>query len=278
MADDPTGTTQGGHGCWESYRLPLEALLGPIALRAHPVSSFSCNNGGVITESGNLVDISTVAAATAGLWALAFAWWIYVQSFEQQSADEYKALKSIVKGLSIELELMGSWAGAGGSGYSQSMTRESAPKDWSEPFRLIWKFDVGAVSNLTRSPYLYRLDDIVGPFARLNFSVSRLFQYYDEYRAFANSDPSVFSAPHQWHIKVIWNFNFKIHVELIGGEDSPDVMCLYHTYKAATVALVKFEDNLKPRETPWWIYVGNVVGIMFVIAGGAFLLLEFFHH
>src|ERR1035437_5514868 len=111
-----------------------------------------CDNEGMVAETSKWVDISTVVAATAGLWALAFAWLTYVMSVHQENEDEFQALKSIVGGLRVELELIKDWTATGGPGYSKAMT---PPPDWSQPGRLIWKFDIGAVSNLTRSPYLY---------------------------------------------------------------------------------------------------------------------------
>ena len=75
------------------------------------------------------VDVSTIIAATAGLWALAFAWLTYVMSVRQQGENELLALKSIAKGLRVELELMKPWTGAGGSGYSKNTRPETAPID-----------------------------------------------------------------------------------------------------------------------------------------------------
>jgi len=60
------------------------------------------------------VDISTIIAAIAGLWALAFAWLTYVMSVRQQNENEFLALQSIVEGLRVELESMKDWTGAGG--------------------------------------------------------------------------------------------------------------------------------------------------------------------
>ena len=224
----------------------------------------------MVVAATNWVDISTVIAASAALWALGFAWVTYATSVHQQNEDEYQALKSIVAGLHIELALMKDWTAAGGQGYSKTM---ESPPDWSLPSRLIWKFDIGAISNLTRSPYLYRLDAFVGPFARLNFSVSRLFQLYDEYRSFVNSDPSLFlgkSAPVQ-HLNMIQQFNRTMHVDLIGGADSSDPNCLYKAYDAAAVALNKFESSLKSRKLPWWFWAAHLVCCACFVSGTALL-------
>ena len=78
-------------------------------------------------------------------WALGFAWVTYVMSVCQQNNDEFQALKSVVDGLRIELDLMKAWTGAGGEGYLKTMTLGMAPPEWSRPDRLIWKFDVEAV-------------------------------------------------------------------------------------------------------------------------------------
>ena len=166
-------------------------------------------------------------------------------SVRQQNEDEFQTLKSVADGLRVEVELMKDWTGAGGQGYSNTMTLETAPSDWSQPGRLIWKFDTEAISNLTRSPYLYRLGDIVAPFARLNFSVSRLFQLYDEYRSFVNSNPSLVASPPAWSTPLVLSFNFQMHVNLIGGADSDDPNCLYKAYDAATSALDRFKSELR---------------------------------
>src|SRR5712692_7825669 len=192
-------------------------------------------------------DVSTIIAATAALWALALAWLTYVMSVRQQNREEFLALKSIVTGLRVDLELMREWTGAGGLGYSKTMTPAQAPSDWSQPGRLIWKFGFEAFPNLLSSPYLYRLRDIVEPFARLSFSISRLFQLYSEYRSFVNSDPAVFLAPSApaAHTNALLQFNFDMHVKLIGGKDSDDPACLYRAYATATSALSTFEDGLR---------------------------------
>ena len=217
-----------------------------------------------------LVDVSTVIAATAGLWALAVAWVTYVMSVLRQNEDEYSALKSIVEGLRVELDRMKPWtAGDGGQGYLKDT---KPPPDWSEPDRLIWKFDIGAISNLTRSPYLYRLKNIIGPFARLNFSVSRLFQLHDEYRSFANSNPGVRASPPDWYKAEIKDFNVQMHVGLIGGEDSEGPDCLYKTYNAADSALRKFDAELSEETILGWYCLGHFVSAACFVSGILLLL------
>lgn len=212
-----------------------------------------------------LVDISTVIAATAGLWALAIAWVTYVASIWHQNQDEYNALKSIVEGLRVELDGMKPWTeGPGGQGYLRNTT---PPPDWSNPRRFIWKFDIGAILNLTRSSYLYRLKNIIGPFALLNFSVSRLFQLYDEYRSFANSNPGVLAAPPPWYTDVIQDFNTEMHVKLIGGEDSDDPNCLYKTYKEANSALLDFDTGLKKETILEWYLCGHLFSAACFVSG-----------
>jgi len=229
-----------------------------------------------LAETSKWVDLSTVIAATAGLWALGFAWVTYAMSVYQQNKDEFQALQSIVAGLRVELSLMRDWTATGGQGYSNTM---ASPPDWARPDRLIWKFDIGAVSNLTRSPYLYRLGEMVESFARLKLSVSRLFQLYDEYRSFVNSDPSVFlmsRIPPQ-HTEAILAFNRTMHVDLIGGADSADPNCLYKAYANANSALQKFEAKLKQGKLPGWFWVGHLFsGACFV--SGCFLLYGLFCH
>lgn len=225
-----------------------------------------------ISKWSEWAEISTVLAATAGLWALWFAWVTYVMSVCQQNKDEFQALRSIVSGLRAELAFIKDWTGTGGKGYSEGTP---PPDDWSQPSRLIWKFEIGAVSNLTRSPYLYRLGDIVEPFVQLNLWVSKLFQLYDEYRAFANSNPGVRAAPPPWYTNVILGFNVMMHVSLIGGADSK-ADCLYKAYNTATSALDRFEARLKPTKLPLLFWIGHVISVL-CFASGVFLLYMLFH-
>lgn len=219
-----------------------------------------------------LVDASTIIAAIAGLWALSFAWLTYVMSVRQRYGDEFVTIKSIVQGLGVELELMKDWTtGPGGTGYSKKMMHSDAPPAWSQPGRLIWEFDCEAVSTLSSSSYVYRLGDLVPAFARLNFSISRLFQLYDEYRTFVNNKPTLHGVlldeqvgatgkkANEAFQNVIRNFNFDMHVNLIGGEDSGDPMCLYKTYGSAAAALRSFDANLKEKAPPWWFWVGHMI-------------------
>lgn len=213
------------------------------------------------------MDISTIVAATAALWALAFGWLTYVMSFRQQNNDEFQALKSIVERLMVELDDMRPWTGAGGPGYSKNMEVQQAPPDWSQPSRLIWKFGFDAIANLSNSPYLYRLHDIVGPFARLKFSISKLFQLYDEYRSFANSNPTLLTSAPGWYQTQVLDFNFRMHVSLIGGADSEDPTCLYRAYAAADSALRSFDAALSVRPSPWWFWIGHFIGVTCVGSG-----------
>lgn len=227
------------------------------------------------TDVSKWVDVSAIVAATAALWALGFAWVTYVMSVRQEDTDELQAIKSIVNGLRIELEFMKDWTGFGGDGYSKTITLDKAPPDWSLPGRLIWKFDTAAISSLTRSPYLYGITSIVEPFARLNFSVSRLFQMYDEYRSFVNSDPAIFLTSRvsisEQHQQQVLRFNHTMHVSLIGGADSDDASCLYRAYASAKSALESFDANLKDKTLPPWFWFGHIVSVACFVSGGVLL-------
>jgi hypothetical protein len=236
----------------------------------------------------NFVDASTIIAAAAGLWALSFAWLTYVMSIRQHNRDEFVAIKSLVQGLRVELDLIKPWLGFGEAGYSKEMTLREAPPDWSYPDRLIWKFDLSAVSTLPSSSYVYWLGDLVASFARLNFSISRLFQLYDEYRTYVNNNPTLQGVLLNKQVgssgakanedfrNVILNFNFDMHVKLIGGDDSGDPMCLYITYKAAASALREFDDKLKQEALPWWFYMGHAISVGCAVSG-IFLLIRLYH-
>jgi len=222
------------------------------------------------------VDVSTVIAATAALWAAGFAWFTYVMAVRTQNEDEFVALKGIVEGLRVELSIMESWIGPG---YSKNMELKDAPSDWSHPRRLIYKFNAEAIANLSRSPYLYRLRELVGPFAILNLSVSKIFQIYDEYRNFVNSHPEQDAAvsgtgASTAYDTTVLNFNFLMHVKLIGGPDGA-ADCLYKTYNTAVSVLDNFDKNLQKTPLAWWFLIGHMLSSAFAVFG-IFLLVRLF--
>jgi hypothetical protein len=49
------------------------------------------------TDTRTWVDISTIVAATAALWALGFAWVTYAMSVKQQKEDDFLAFKKYLK-------------------------------------------------------------------------------------------------------------------------------------------------------------------------------------
>lgn len=101
-----------------------------------------------------IVDLSTVIAAAAALWALAFGWVTYVKSVQTQNEDEFAALKSVVTALRTELDFMKGWASD--PGYSITLSREEAREvhpDWSSPNRIIFRFSSDAIESLSNSRY-----------------------------------------------------------------------------------------------------------------------------
>jgi len=224
-----------------------------------------------------LVDLSTVIAAAAALWALGFGWFTYVRSVQAENEDEFAALKSVVTALRAELDFMKDWALD--PGYSKTLTREQAQEDhpdWSMPSRIIFRFSSDAIEGLSNSRYLYDLESLVEPFSRLKLSISKLFQLHDEYRAFANSNPNVLTSVPEWYAHRIFELNYQMHVGLIGGPDgNPD--CLYRAYRDAGSALKKFDDHLKKKSVwgSWWYGVGHVIASLCLFAGGLLLFRAF---
>ena len=68
------------------------------------------------------------------------------------------------------------------------------------------------------------------------------------------SDPAVLAIPiEQNHLlpNVVFMYNFLIHVQLMGGEDSDNPRCLYKAHGEAVSALVEFEASLGRVASLW---------------------------
>ncbi|MGB6392844.1 MAG: hypothetical protein WBF14_10790, partial [Candidatus Acidiferrales bacterium] len=204
------------------------------------------------------VDISTVAAAIAGLWAIAIAWWTYYTTVRRDNENQFFAIKSMVEGVKLEMSVMKDWTGAGGEGYSKTLKPEQCPKDWRDPGRIIWKFSYEAIRTFPTSPQVYHLRPVLAPIANLSYSIARLFQLYDEYRSFVQKGPDPRVDPEMF-IDSVFHANYQIHVGAIGGKDSEDERCLYKAYLAATVALSDFEKSLKVAPSPPWFLFAHIV-------------------
>jgi len=275
-----------GSGSRVGYRYLVQIIPGLFMVAWMALAAYGINSvRGAITRGGamtSMTDLATILAATAGLWAIALAWLTYVMMTLNDNKRLFESLKSLVSGVRSELDLMTSWASPDTDGYSKATRPEDCAPNWRVPQRIIYKFGYDTIRGLPSSPYVYHLDD-VGPFVRLSFSISRLFQYYDEYRTYALSrlefyeDRSVgpMSQERQQYHNIIFDYNYHIHMDLIGGKDSPDEQCLYKAYKAAHAALNRLETTLKPKSLAVWFWLGHVIAALSFCVG-AYLLYALF--
>jgi hypothetical protein len=236
------------------------------------------------------VDVSTVLAGVAGMWTIAFAWWTYVVTIHNHNENKFVALRGTVQGIRSELELMKPWTGAGGDGYSKSLPIDQCPKDWYVPSRIIWKFSYDTIRGVPSSPFLYHLHAIVKPLVELTFSISRLFQFYDEYRGYVNGRPDLYDSV-QWnasqgqgsaltkaeqqYLEAVFDFNYRIHCHAIGGRDSEDANCLFHAYGRAATAVDEFDRGLRVERLPKSFWAVHILSILSFV-GGLYLLMRVF--
>jgi len=229
-----------------------------------------------------LVDPSTVLAAAAGLWALAIAWWTYVGSARKHNQDVYDGLQSVLRGLRSELDLMKYWSGSYSKGYTQKLKTEDSPPDWSYPTRLKWGFPYETVKSLPQSPYAFHMRELIDPFLKLSFSISKLLQYYAEYRHYVLGQPDLhhffrlrklsdakapLSPLQKEYADIVRDFNYRLHVHSIGGEDSTDDECLYRTHKRAFEALNAFERALPKPSLPRLFWLGHAFSVVLTLVG-----------
>lgn len=244
-----------------------------------------------------LSETAGIWASAAGLLALAVAWFTYFSAAKASRQRAYDGLMNTVTGIKKEMELMWHWTGRkGGDGYLQSKpdneyVRENP--DWQHPTRVIFSFPYPAIRNLTQSKYLNYLAEIIDDFVKLNYSVVRVYDYYNEYRKYVNMRPDLYDSVlskvgRYWpptaehydqrelnYTRMIFTHLSTIHKRLIGGRDAGDPICLYKALHKANETLESFEANKlkKPEPVPWWYWVLYVCSWMFV-ASALLLLLQ----
>lgn len=128
------------------------------------------------------------------------------------------------------------------------------------------------------------LEPIIGDFVALNYSIVRLFDYYNEYRRFVVSQPAlrqatdrprdtpVFTWEEEWFLSRVFKYNYAIHVELIGGADSPDEHCLHKAFRRAKRSLNLFASGLSPEPSPRWHWLLHGLAFIFLLAGAILIL------
>lgn len=244
-----------------------------------------------------LPDISTSVAFWAGiatLWTAAGAWFTFKATALKTRQDTYEGIRNLLVGLTVELDFIKQWAsgGEGDLGYVLSSDpkelAESRP-DWFNPSRYIFDFETPTLQNFTLSPYVGHLAAIVRPLVKLNYSFRRLYGVHADYRAFATNNPSLYAitfrklkqkAPASSqeeldYANAVFDYNLRMHRDLIGGAKSTDELCLYKAYRSAKDAVEDFALTLKPEPLPQWFRVLDIVAA-FLALGGALQVLRWF--
>ncbi len=241
----------------------------------------------------HLSDTATVWSAIAALWALAAAWYTYHATVVANHENVFDGLQNMIVGIRKELDLISLWAGPedNAPGYLDSKSRNEYFAEMADrryPDRMIYTFDYPTIKNLTSSQYVRFLEPIISEFVILTFSIVRLYNYYNEYRSFVISQPSIrrsvdrklatqgttpLSPDEARFVEEVFGYNYFIHVKLIGGSDSKDERCLHFSFRRARRSLQAFSSQLKPQAPPRWHAMLHLAAALFVIAG-AILMIE----
>jgi hypothetical protein len=233
-------------------------------------------------------------ASVATLWSAAGAWFTYVGAAKLSRLQTYDEIMNLLSGLEAELDLVRDWASGGEEeiGYSQSKTKEELVKerrDWFNPSRQIFTFETPSLKAVTSSAQLHNIAALVRPLVYLNYSIRRLFDSHLDYRQFVHSSPhlyqsvvaklsepkNTYTGEEKTYMNHVFGMNMKMHQELIGGKDSADLLCLYHSFRTAQSAIKEFKSKLRPEPLPQWYWVLHVIAF-YLAANGFWQVLRWF--
>jgi hypothetical protein len=236
-----------------------------------------------------LPDISTSAqfwAAIATIIAAPGAWWTYYATAVASRNNTYEGIKNYLAGIEAELDLLSDWASGeeGSQGYLFSKSQKEYTmerRDWFDPSRQIFRVGIPLIESFTSSPYLNHMTELVRPLVKLGHSVRRLFDLHEELRDFSHSNPgfyetlmrkmqqqkNVYTEEENQFMNVVFGMNWKMHVLLIGGSDSPDTNCLYKTFRNARTEIADFKSKLQPEPFPKWYFVLHLLSAILAFVG-----------
>jgi hypothetical protein len=141
--------------------------------------------------AATLSDIAVFWASVATLGGAAGAWATYYWTARRNRDERTIAARTVLSGLKAELNGMRDWIG---EGYDVRPLTDGERLQWSNPSRLIFPFNCPSLHGLTTSPYITKLQPIAEDVNRLSRSITRFFNYYEEYRRYANSRPLLYDS------------------------------------------------------------------------------------
>lgn len=235
----------------------------------------------------------------AGYWGsiaqilgISAAWFAFVTERREARFRTFESLRDIIIGIESELALISLWASGGPTnlGYRQAPPEEyikdpKTKEEWADPERIIYRFDYPTIKSITQSQHVRLLGPLIDGLVRLNYSIVRTFDFYEEYRKFVLARPTLtdqvvpkihdvavsFSGDEASFLSSVFSYNHRIHVQYIGGADSPDPTCLYRAFRTASLAVDEFKRNLRPEASPRWYAGGSLAAWLSVILAVALL-------
>jgi hypothetical protein len=249
-----------------------------------------------------LSETATIWTSAGALIGGVVVWGAFVMERRKGHDAISNGVRNTIHGLRAELELSRGWAtgGENGLGYPRQGDEQASrryywthEKSWRKPQRFILPLALPTIDSLSRSRYLGRMKGLIRPFVTLRFALHALFALHQEYRqivlaqsgmyaalvkANLDADPSkLYRIRDEVHayVRLVFEYNYQIHVHRVGGALSDNPGCLYIAYDAATKALNDFERRWRPPREHWVYPIGHFLAVIAFAAGLLLVILWF---
>jgi hypothetical protein len=236
----------------------------------------------------HLPDIGTSAAfwaSIATIWSASGAWFTFVAASLSNRQQTFEGICNLLDGMVEELELVRDWASGreGSQGYLASKPRmqwASERQDWFNPTRHIFTVNTPMLNAVTTSQYAERIGTIISPIVSLNQALRRLFESHADYRMLVHSEPqlyrsvfrklanppAVFTQDEQEYLNLVFEANLRMHVDVIGGADSPE-HSLYRAFRTAEQAVRNLRRQLRSEPLPHWYWLLHIIAAYLAFNG-----------
>jgi hypothetical protein len=214
----------------------------------------------------SLIDAST-ASTVASLIALAFGWFVFRSEQFSRNSQEFRWTRKVLQGLRQDLSVIQVWASRYEPASVESY-RKTAFKDWSNPGRVIYRFNHDWITKARLKPPMEFDAPLIQSLTALDQSITAFFDLLNRFEGMVqgnnpvsrstylklvsahqdqdSKEPQITQEEDQLR-ELAFRMNYQIHVGFIGSDRDCDKARpgLYWSYEQARINVARITEEIR---------------------------------